>query len=170
MKSLVLWSSGTGNTKKVAQAIYENIPGEKEIAATASLKNPPEGYDILYVGFWAFRRGADPVTRRFLSSLHNQKVALFGTCGAWPDSDAARRYLSNTAALLAPDNTCLGTWICQGRVHSFHIKREDARSRRVHPMTEERKARLTEAEKHPDASDLEQAAAWARSVQKKLNV
>lgn len=31
MKSLVLWSSRTGNTKAVAHAIYEALPGEKEI-------------------------------------------------------------------------------------------------------------------------------------------
>lgn len=31
MKSLVLWSSRTGNTKAVAQAIYDTLPGEKDI-------------------------------------------------------------------------------------------------------------------------------------------
>ena len=31
MKSLVLWSSRTGNTKAVAEAIFEALPGEKEI-------------------------------------------------------------------------------------------------------------------------------------------
>ena len=31
MKSLVLWSSRTGNTKAIAEAVYEALPGEKDI-------------------------------------------------------------------------------------------------------------------------------------------
>ena len=31
MKSLVLWSSRTGNTKAVAESIFDALPGEKEI-------------------------------------------------------------------------------------------------------------------------------------------
>ena len=53
--------------------------------------------------------------RRTLSSLHNHKVAIYGTAGTYPDSPAARDYLSNAAALLPKDSTCLGTFICQGR-------------------------------------------------------
>ena len=31
MKTLVLWSSRTGNTKAVAQAIYDALPGDKDM-------------------------------------------------------------------------------------------------------------------------------------------
>lgn len=31
MKSLVLWSSRTGNTKAIAEAVYEALPDEKDI-------------------------------------------------------------------------------------------------------------------------------------------
>ena len=36
MKALVLWSSRTGNTKAVGEAIYEALPCEKEIFESGS--------------------------------------------------------------------------------------------------------------------------------------
>lgn len=166
MKTLVLWSSRTGNTKAVAQAIYDALPGDKAIVEEGREKDTA-GYDLIFVGFWGFRRGADMAARRTLSSLHNHKVAIYGTAGTYPDSPAARDYLSNAAALLPKDSTCLGTFICQGRVHSFHIGKRSEHAEKVHPMTPERLARLREAEKHPNEEDFQKAAAWALEMVEK---
>ena len=70
MKTLVLWSSRTGNTKAVAQAIYDALPGDKDMIEEGREKDTA-GYDLIFVGFWGFRRGADMAARRTLSSLHN---------------------------------------------------------------------------------------------------
>lgn len=166
MKSLVLWSSRTGNTKAVAQAIYDALPGEKDIVEEGREKDT-SGYDVIFVGFWGFRRGADTAARRTLASLHNKKVAIYGTAGTYPDSAAARDYLANAAALLPEDSTCLGTFICQGRVHSFHIGKRSEHAQKVHPMTPERLKRLEEAEKHPNEEDFRNAAAWALEMVEK---
>mgnify|MGYP000800818924 FL=1 len=120
MKSLVLWSSRTGNTKAIAEAVYEALPGEKDIFEEGRQPSV-DGYDLIFVGFWGFRRGADFTARRTIESLHGKKVAIFATAGTYPDSQAARDYLDNAAALLPEDSECLGTFISQGRVHSFHI-------------------------------------------------
>ena len=164
MKSLVIYSTQTGNTKKVAEAIFEALPGEKDIART---DRPPENladYDVVFVGFWAWRRGADALAQKVLSQLTGKKVAIFGTCGAWPDSDAAKMYAANAAALLDASNTFLGSFMCQGRVNSFHKRKLHPDHESAHPMTEDRRARLEEAEKHPDEADLAKAAAWAREI------
>jgi len=164
MKSLVIYSSRTGNTKKVAGAIYDALPGEKTLAQT---DRPPEdlgSYDLVFVGFWAWRRGADPMAQKVLGALKGQKVAVFGTCGAWPDSDAAKTYASNAAALLDESNTFLGSFMCQGRVNSFHQRKLHPDRESAHPMTEDRRARLEEAERHPDDADLARAAAWAKDI------
>ncbi|MGN0955348.1 flavodoxin family protein [Dialister sp.] len=166
MKSLVLWSSRTGNTKAVAQAVYDALPGEKDMVEEGREKDI-SGYDLIFVGFWGFRRGADMAARRTLEKLHGQKVAVFGTAGTYPDSQAARDYLANAAALLPEDSTCLGTFICQGRVHSFHIGKRSAHAEKVHPMTPERLKRLEEAEKHPNEEDFKNAAAWALEMAEK---
>ncbi len=164
MKSLVLWSSRTGNTKAVAEAIYEALPGEKEICEEGRQGNDLSSYDLVFVGFWGYRRGADPIAQKTLASIEGKKVAIFATVGAWPDSEAAKSYLANAAALLPETSTCVGTFICQGRVHSFHIRKRSDHAAEVHPLTPERLERLEEAEKHPNESDFQAAAKWAREM------
>lgn len=169
MKSIVLWSSRTGNTKKVAEAIYEALPGEKAISEEGR-EGDISDYGLVFVGFWGYRRGADPIAQRTLKNLHGKKVAIYATAGTYPDSQAAKDYLAAAAALLPEDNTCVGTIMFQGRVHSFHIGQRSEHAKQVHPMTPERLKRLEEAEKHPDAADLERAAAWARDVVAKAGI
>lgn len=121
MKALVLWSSRTGNTKAVGEAIYEALPCEKEIFESGRQPNDLSCYDLIYVGFWGYRQGADMPSRNVLSSLHGKKVAIYGTAGTYPDSPAAMSYLKSSSELLAEDNIFLGGFMSQGRVHSFHI-------------------------------------------------
>ena len=45
MKTLVAYLSQTGNTKKVAEAIYSQIPEEKEMKELGELTDL-EGYDL----------------------------------------------------------------------------------------------------------------------------
>ena len=51
MKTLVLWSSRTGNTKAVAQAIYDALPGDKDMIEEGREKDTAR-YDLIFVGFW----------------------------------------------------------------------------------------------------------------------
>ena len=66
MKALVLWSSRTGNTKAVGEAIYEALPCEKEIFESGRQPKDLSGYDLIYVGFWGYRQGADMPSRNVL--------------------------------------------------------------------------------------------------------
>ena len=170
MKSLVLWSSRTGNTKAVAEAIYEALPGEKDIMEEGRQGKDLSSYDLIFVGFWGYRRGADPVAQTTLSSLEHQNVAIFATAGTYPDSEPAKMYLANAAALLPASSTCVGTFICQGRVNSFHQKKiKGLPQETAHTMDPARLARLEEAEKHPNESDFAAARQWALSMVEKVN-
>ena len=169
MKTLVLWSSRTGNTKAVAGAIYEALPGEKDIMEEGRQGKDLSSYDLIFVGFWGYRRGADPVAQATLASLENQKVAIFATAGTYPDSEPAKMYLANAAALLPKSSTCVGTFICQGRVNSFHQKKiQGLPQETAHAMDPARLARLEEAEKHPNEEDFAAAGQWAVSVAEKV--
>lgn len=165
MKSLVLWSSRTGNTKKVAEAIYEALPGQKEIQEEGRQGKDLSSYDLIFVGFWGYRRGADPIAQGVLTSLENQKVAIFATAGIYPDSEKAKLYLANAASLLPQSSRCIGTFICQGRVNSFHQKKiAGLPQETAHTMDAARLARLEEAEKHPNEEDLKRAGEWAKTL------
>lgn len=90
----------------------------------------------------------------------------FGTLGAWPHSEHARRCLVATHELLqAGGNTVVDGFLCQGRVNPQVIAASQRKG--GHPMSAERRARLLEAERHPDAADLTAARLhWQRSLQK----
>ncbi|MHA2397072.1 MAG: flavodoxin family protein, partial [Candidatus Thorarchaeota archaeon] len=49
MKVLVTYRSGTGNTEKIAKAIFEEINVEKEFGPFNDVKTL-DGYDFIFVG------------------------------------------------------------------------------------------------------------------------
>lgn len=73
MKALVIWSSRTGNTKAVGKAVYDSLDCEKEFVEAGRQPEDLSAYDIIFVGFWAYRRGADVPARKVLSSLRGKK-------------------------------------------------------------------------------------------------
>ena len=48
MKSLVVYSSQTGNTRKLADAVFEALPGEKALYPVDGAPDP-SGYDFIAI-------------------------------------------------------------------------------------------------------------------------
>ena len=158
MKALVVYSSRTGNTRKIAEAIAAVLPG-CEIYPVESAP-APEGYDLVAVGYWVDKGMPDAQAKAYLETVRDAKVALFGTLGAWPDSEHARDCIRKSEALLKePErgNTVMGSFICQGKVDPRVVEMMNKVAADVHPMTPERKARLEEAARHPDDTDRARA-------------
>ena len=117
MKTIVLYSSKTGNTKKVAEAIASVLPqGTPCLDLSRSLPADLATYDCVFLGFWVDKGTADAAAQKVLPRLHNPHVALFATLGANPHSDHARKSLENGAALLPEGVELLDCFICQGKV------------------------------------------------------
>ncbi len=159
MKILITYSSRTGNTKKVAEAIYDIMPSDAVIAPVELAPDPAE-FDFVAVGYWVDKGMPDDLAKEFMARISNKKVGLFGTLGAWPDSDHAKECMAAAVKLVEDNNnTVTCQFICMGKVDPRLIeamqKMPEAAAR--HAMTPERKARLEEAAKHPDDNDLERA-------------
>lgn len=166
MKSLVVYSSRTGNTKKVAQAIHEIFPAPCDIHPVETAPDPA-GYDFVAIGFWVDKGEPDARAKDYMKRVQGRKVGLFGTLGAWPDSDHARQCLDKARELMA-GNEILGTFLCQGRIDPAVLEMMRKVASDAHPMTPERQARIREAEKHPDAADLAAARTVFRDVAARL--
>ena len=95
-----------------------------------------------------------------MKTVKDKKIALFGTLGAYPDSDHARQCMKNARALVK-GNEILGEFLCQGKVDPALIKMMETKMKDDphHSMSPERRARLEEAAKHPDEKDLADARA-----------
>lgn len=158
-KSLVVYSSLTGNTKKVAEAVRSVIPN----CDICSIDNLPENlheYYFISVGYWVDRGLPDAKSKKFIQSIKNMNVALFGTLGAYPDSPHAKgciRDSENMLKISGKNNNVLGSFLCLGKIDEKLLDYMGKFMGDSHPMTPERKARLLEAQTHPDNNDLENA-------------
>lgn len=156
-RALILYSSVTGNTRRIAEALAAS--SGDSLLDVRHLEALPDA-DVLALGFWVRRGQPDAMSQAVWRKLRGKSVFYFGTLGAWPSSAHARRCREVAELVLHENgNRCLGGFLCQGRVDPNMIALSARKG--THPLTEERRARLAEAARHPDEADCAAAVeAW----------
>jgi flavodoxin len=82
MKVLVTYRTVSGNTKKVVEAIYDEIQTNKEIKPWAETESL-EGYDLTFVGFPIEALGPGPASKEWLAEqVNGKRIALVITHGS----------------------------------------------------------------------------------------
>ena len=163
---LVVYSSVTGNTKKVAEAFCEAVGGTLVRVEDAEL---PEAYDAVAVGYWLWRGGADPKTAAYLSRLTGVNVALFETHAADNRSEHSVTAFARAAALLGKDCRVLNVFECQGQVPEA-VREKRAKLEASKPSDPHAKAQGWKTSVgHPDEADLAAAKEFALRTDKKLS-
>jgi flavodoxin len=160
-KALVTYYTETGNTLKVAEAIYEALQGEKEISPLAELKSL-DPYDLVFIGFPLHDHGVPDEAQNLLKKVpKNKKIALFSTHGALTGSALSREAIEH-AASLASKAQLLGTFACRGKVTYSVLERleEDPEHKAWAEMAASARA-------HPNETDLEEAQVFAKWVSAK---
>jgi flavodoxin len=147
MKALVVYSSQSGHTKKLAEAVYEVLPGEKEIFSVDEAPEPA-GYDFVAIGFWFKSGNPDPKSSEYLKRVRGTKLFLFATHGAAPNSEHVRKGLE-TAKSLVEGTEIIGTFNCQGEVNPGLLEKVKAR-----PSPPEWIGDADTAVGHPDENDI----------------
>jgi flavodoxin len=157
MKVLVTYHSDSGNTKKLAQAIYEGVTqAEKEILPFEETKDL-ETYDLIFCGFPVHSHSIPASAEKFLKGIpKDNKIALFATHGSLRGGQLAVTAFYH-ALSLASKGTVLGTFGCRGKVKSSLI---DALMKRPEDRAWAMEARS--AASHPDEADLEDGREFAR--------
>ena len=156
MKVQIVYSSLSGCTRRLAEGIFDAMTVDTKEIYDLAAGTPELDGDAVLLGYWVDKGMPDAQAKAYLETVRDAKVALFGTLGAWPDSDHARDCIAQGEALVnAPErrNKVLGTYLCQGKVDPKIVAMMQKMASDVHPMTPERKARLEEAAKHPDEAD-----------------
>ena len=116
MKSIVIYSSLTGNTKQVAEAITSVLPADTLCVSMKELPPDVSSYDLVFAGFWVDKGTANKEARDVLGILHNPHIALFATAGVPPQMAHAKESLINAANCLPDGIEPVGTFICQGKL------------------------------------------------------
>jgi flavodoxin len=162
MKTLIVVSSKTGNTRKIAEAIAQSLP----TAELYDINEAPNSnaYDLIYIGFWVDKGAADEKAKQYMNQLTDKNVALFATLGAYPDSDHAAESLLKAAQLL-PSCKVLDSFICQGAIDPKLIAwMSQLPADHPHAPDDARIKRWNDAKKHPDTQDCQNASNWAQQV------
>ena len=117
MQVIIVYSSRTGNTKKIAEAVHEVIP-QAPCVAVESAPSPStlEKGSLLILGYWVDKGTLDDAAKRYLEGIQNIKVALFGTMGADPTSEHAKIVENAVCATVPTSCECLLSFICQGKI------------------------------------------------------
>jgi flavodoxin len=164
---LIVYSSKTGNTRKLAEGIHRGLAEALRTARIAAVEENPDPGEApwVLVGFWADRGNADQKALRYLKSLEGRRIGLFGTLGAYPDSDHAGDIRKSVLDQAEEKNTVLGCFLCQGRIDPALTEQfKSLPADNPHAMTEERMQRHLEAAKHPDERDIKAAVAACLSM------
>jgi flavodoxin len=164
MKALVAYLSKSGNTKKVAEAIFEEISGEKEIKRIDEVESI-EGYNVTFLGFPIHQMGPDKKEQELLRKhcINGRNVALFITHMAPEDAQELPNWIDKFRKAASGANI-VGLFDCQGQaaksVKLFMSIAPDAKLRSW--------ARKDNSKGQPDKSRLDRARAFSKDVMKTL--
>ena len=162
MKALVTYYSQTGNTEKLARAIYDAIHFEKEVLPIRDVQDS-RGYDIIFVGFPVQAHSAPSAVHSLLKNLpERQPIALFCTHGSIRGGHLPKQAIEHAIGL-ASRAKVLGTFGVRGRVDPKII---DSLVKIV-----EHRAWAEEAQgaiDHPTDADLADGKAFAKGILAKI--
>ena len=152
----IIYSSRTGNTRLLAEAIRESLPadlcdhfGTDEAGAVESEK--------LYVGFWTDKGTADEAALALLKRLKNKKIFLFGTAGFGGSDVYFEKILGQVKQSIDSSNAVIGEYMCQGKMpQSVRERYVKMKENPEHPANLDMLiANFDCALSHPDMDDLE---------------
>ena len=156
--------SRTGNTKKVAEAIYDAIPQPKETKRIEDVTSP-EGYDLAFLGFPMHGYGPDKKVKTFLEThVKGRSIALFITHMAPENAPPLQGWIQKFSDAAVGANI-VGVFDCQGQLNSRLLKIVLRITRNP-----QRLAAARAGQGQPDAARLERARVFAKEIMNKLEI
>jgi len=159
MKVLVTYFSETGNTEKLAKAVFEAVETSDKKILPIQEATDADGYDVVFVGFPVHSHNVPGKVEDFVKKLpEGQKVAFFATHGSMRGGELAVTAFYH-ALNIAKNGVILGTFGCRGKVKQKII---DALMEKA-----EHRAWAQEAQSavgHPDDADIEDARDWVERM------
>ena len=152
----IIFSSPTGNTRLLADAIRDALP-EENCNYFGVCENADTQSDILFIGFWTDKGTADKATLDLLEKLKNKRIFLFGTAGFGGSVAYFQKILDHVKQSVDPSNTVVGEYMCQGKMpQSVRDRYMKMKAQPEHPANIDALIEnFDRALSHPDEDDLE---------------
>lgn len=154
-KYAIVYSSLTGNTKKLADAVCRMLSAEDSVYFGA-----PDAKALkagrMYIGFWTDKGGCDAKLADFLGTIQDKEIFLFGTAGFGGEEEYFLKIIENVKEKLDKSNVIIGHYMCQGKMpasvrdrYEKMMQTPDTRAR-AEAMIEN----FDKAASHPDDNDI----------------
>lgn len=166
LKYKVVYTSCTGNTGRLAAAIYQGLENCAKDIEELSADTRADDADTYLVGFWTDKGDCPPGIREYLKKLSGKRVLLFGTCGFDLDEDYYRTIEDQVKKHLPEDCVYLGCFLCQGKMpmsvrEGYQMMLKDSKKKEA---AENMIRNFDRALLHPDQEDYRNAIKYVRSV------
>lgn len=170
MNIAVVYSSVTGNTEKIAEAIKNAVCAYgSDVTYFGKPKSGIEA-EVYFIGSWTDKGTCSEETAKMLRELNGKKIAYFGTAGFGGEQSYFDALSSRALSLLPEGNEILGSFFCQGKM-PMSVRERYVKMITANPEDKKLKVSLDNfdaALSHPDSDDLKNAADWAESVLQKI--
>ena len=164
MKVLVTYISLSGNTKKIAEAIFEEIQTEKEITPLKEVDNL-EGYDLAFIGFPVHGFGPAKEAQTFLKkNAQDKKIALFVTHAMSSENEMLEGVLKKCKKP-ASKADLVSFFNCQGELAENTAK---SLIKSNNPQMQQFGKMRDMTVGHPNAEEIESARIFAKETIEKL--
>ncbi len=151
MRYAIVYSSKTGNTRRLAEALREALPREDCVYFGEPDPRALEA-ELIYLGFWTDKGSCDEAAGAFLRSLTAQRLFLFGTAGFGGAPEYFEKILAAARAQAVPGVTLAGSYMCQGQMPPAVRQRYEAME--DGPRRQAMLENFDRALGHPDQADL----------------
>lgn len=158
MKNAIVFSSGTGNTKKLAEAIQGKL---SDVGYCGKMDPSALEAETIFVGFWTAKFTCTDDVKKFLETVKNKKIFLFGTAGYDDTAESFEKILTAVKENIDSSNTIVGEFMSMGKVSAGKQK---AIAEMDQAKFDSMKAKLDKAESHPDQADLDKLTAMVAAL------
>ena len=118
MKIAIVYDSVTGNTKLLADAIYEEC--EKfEVNVFKEYNDEILKADLIFVGSWTDKGSPSDKMKLVYEKIKNKKIFVFGTCGFGGSDEYYKRLFNNTLNYIDSSNVVVDYYFCPGKLPVF---------------------------------------------------
>ena len=156
MKVQIIYSSVSGCTRKLAQAIYQGISAEEKSIHDLWDGKPDLDGDIILLGYWGISGGPCEEVQDYLKTISGKAVGVFCTLGYYADSSHAWDTLRAGIDLLKGRNEVIGGYVCNGAVARTLMENQGKDGSSV--PTEQKELRWDMLKNHPTTAECDLAA------------
>lgn len=160
----IVYFSKTGNTKKIAEAMFESNPSIFDLI-DGSTKPDLSDYSLIVFGYWAARGGPEVDAQEVMKTVSNKPVILFQTLGEEDMGSHAMSCAANGGASLGENCKVWGVFSCRGAIDPKLLEAmKNAPPNMPYYASPENLAKWSLSANHPNEDDCKAAQAFIKRV------